>query len=142
MKLSLNALLVAAGMMLASTTASAQNLTATVQFPFRTSNAEMPRGDYEIKVDNYGPAGGLLTVVNHDANKRALVVPRSRQYTRDGVASTPRLIFHCTAGASCALAEVWGPSGNGFALATPKMSPAERERITTVVVPIRVARAD
>jgi hypothetical protein len=112
-------------------TASAQNLKASIPFKFRANTVYLPAGAYTIS--SVGEANGkVYSVRNIDTHQGVLVTVRHPVTV--GGAQDPRLTFLCR-GEDCTLSQLWTPDA-GLQLTMPRnKADAERSaslRIVTI----------
>jgi hypothetical protein len=140
MKNSFVALLAATVTLAAASAAYGQEkMSANVGFPFKMQSANLPAGGYDLIRSTTGTTVFQLRSV--DGHKSVLVSPRYVIARMDVSNAQPRLIFRCNS-ETCALAEIWTADGTGYAAPKPKLSPAEKERLAVVVVPLTQPKAD
>ncbi len=140
MKNSFRFLLVGAVALAAASAAYGQNLMkANIGFPFKMQSANLPAGSYDVVPSTDASSRYWVLRSEH----RAVIV--SARYAieqpRTPSEAHPRLVFNCGSH-GCALAEIWTPDGAGYAAPRPKLSPAEKERLAVVVVPLTTSKAD
>jgi hypothetical protein len=112
---------------------------ANIQFPFRTTNAELPAGRYQVEALHLG-SGKYLELRNLDTGKRVMFHPSS-PVVSVRASEKPRLIFACGEQSGCSLQRIWSSAVDGFDIYQKKSSPAaEAERLA--VVQIEAERAE
>ena len=137
MKKNLSTLIFTAAVLTLGAAAYAQTpLIANVPFSFHVNGAVLPAGNYQIAPATNGTMAALK-VADQDTRRSAYVLADSAYEATTG---NPRLIFRCGDVSGCALIQVWGDSGYGWAFHAPKLSPAEKERLA--VVPLRRTDAE
>jgi hypothetical protein len=105
-----------------------------VKFNFRTPAGEHAAGKYVVEVrDGIAGATKVVYLRNQDTRQAVMFYPMAglQKMNADGPA---RLAFKC-GGAGCSLAEIWPNANHGFAVRQKKLTPAEAERLTSVVIP-------
>lgn len=129
-----------AGLMVASTAAFAETLSAKIDFPFRTGAKTYPAADYQVSINNMNGGSTVITVSNPAAKVSHMLVPIVGDTSvRIG---QPKLVFHCGGNSACSLAQVQSPRGVSWAIRQPKRTAAELEQMTAVVVPLQALKAD
>lgn len=102
---------------------------ANIQFPFRTTAADMPAGRYQIEAVQLG-SRSYIELRNLDTRKRVMILP-GNPVVNTRAAEKPRLIFAC-AESGCNLQRIWASAVDGFDIYQKKSSPAEAERLAAV----------
>ena len=138
MKAALKHSLVMAGLMIASTSAFAERLTAKIDFPFRAGSTVYPAAEYEIQIDTQSGAP-IVKISNVSTNVSRLLM--SMPTDTYGTAGESKLVFNCTGGTDCSLAQVRSPRGLRWSFHQPKSTPADLERMAVVTVPLQLAKA-
>jgi hypothetical protein len=107
--------------------AQGQTLQANVPFSFRTSNAEMPPGEYTVSQQS---GGAVIVLYNRDTHKGDMILVSSRIGAPSD--ARPRLVFSCLEN-RCALNQIWGAtSGGGVQVGPPRNKPRDLERLAVV----------
>jgi ferredoxin-like protein FixX len=123
--------------MVASTSAFAETLTAKIDFPFRAGSTIYPAAEYEVQVITQS-GGPIVRISNPSTNQSRLLMPMPTDtYVKAGES---KLVFNCTGGADCSLAQVWSPRGLRWSFHQPKSTSADLERMAVVTVPLQIAR--
>jgi hypothetical protein len=104
---------------------------ANVPFSFRASGKELPASAYSIS--KYSDAGaGHLTLTNNNTG-HSIFLPS--MIPADGSKDArPRLVFRCGASSGCALAGIYLADGHGWKVPTPRLKPAEIERMAMIYI--------
>jgi hypothetical protein len=126
-----------AGLMVASTAAFAETLSAKIDFPFRAGSTAYPAAAYNVYIDSMN---GVITVSNPATKVSHMFVP-SPGDTHVKV-NEPKLVFNCAQNNACSLAQVQSPRGIRWTIRQPKRTAAELERMAVVVVPLHSVKAD
>ncbi len=123
-------LILAAVALTSAASAFAQyKVAATIPFPFRTFGRDLPAGDYSIlQVSNVGGAQFLL---RNQTNGKSTIL-QIAMAAEDSKNVRPRLVFRCGNVSGCTLSAVWLSDGRGWKLPTPRLKPAEIERMAFV----------
>jgi hypothetical protein len=137
MKTALKHSLIMAGLMVASTSAFAETFKAKIDFPFRAGTAVYPAAEYEIQVIT-GNGSPIVKISNPNTNEARLLMPMPTDTY--GKAGESQLVFNCTEGTDCSLAQVRSPRGLRWSFNTPKTTTADLERMAVVTVPLQIAR--
>jgi hypothetical protein len=120
----------------AAVSASAQTYKADVPMAFHVGNKLMAAGSYEFVVSN--TTGHPIVVVrNHHQVKQSamlLAAPGSdapKAWRADG---TPKISFDCL-GSNCSLTKLYnGRDIDAYRFPSPKVAPAEKERIASITL--------
>jgi len=105
-----------------------------VKFNFRTPAGEHAAGKYVVDARNTTAGAGMIYLRNQDTGKAVVFYPLApvQKLNADGPA---RLAFKCSDKNGCNLAEVWSNANFGYTVRQRKITSAEAERMTAVVVP-------
>ena len=119
----------AALLTLVATAAYAQDypLTAKIPFAFRAVGSDLTAGRYKFEQMR---DSGATVLRNLDTGKAAIVLSKAPISESKGAGA--RLIFQCGGGEGCSLATLWSGTGAGLEFPTPSLTPAQRERGTTL----------
>jgi hypothetical protein len=124
-----------AGLMVASTAAFAETLSAKIEFPFRAGTKTYPAAAYDVRIDSMN---GVITLSDQAKKVSHMFVP-SPGDTHVTVGE-PKLVFNCAD--TCSLAQVQSPRGIRWTLRQPKRTAADLERMAVVDVPLHSVKAD
>jgi hypothetical protein len=105
-----------------------------VNFNFNTPAGEHAAGMYAVEVrDNVAGATKIVYLRHVETGKAVMFYPTSglQKLNAEGPA---RLAFKC-GDKGCNLAEIWSNANYGYTVRQRKLTPAEAERMTAVVVP-------
>jgi hypothetical protein len=123
-------LILAAVALIDAASAFAQNKgAANVPFSFRAFGKDLPAGAYSLI--QTGNVGGAHLMLRNQANGHAALLPIAMP-ADDSKNARPRLVFRCNDSSGCSLAAVWLADGHGWKLPTPRLKPAEIERMAFV----------
>ena len=125
--------IMAAVLVLATGTASAQTLNAQIPFAFTAGGKVLPPGGYEVQVKN---SNSLVILSNFEAREGAMLLPsdRSDAASEWRAKGDPVLIFQCGTG-RCALIRLWTGGGNP-AISVPHRSPGREEHASLTLIPM------
>ena len=125
--------IMAAVLVLAAGTASAQTLNAQIPFAFTAGGKVLPRGAYEVQVKN---ANSLVTLSNFEARQGAMLLPSNRSDAGSEwrAKGDPMLVFECGVG-RCALIRLWTGGGNP-ALSVPHRNLGREEHASLTLIPM------
>lgn len=107
-------MIAAAAMLVATSAASAQTLTAEIPFAFDSGVGHMHAGSYRVTVSRSG-GSSTLAMFNLDSREAALAVVRASYGNRRD--ADAKLVFRCV-GESCSLQDIW--TGNGDTYRVPE----------------------
>jgi len=125
-------MIAAAAMLVATSAASAQTLTAEIPFAFDSGIGHMQAGSYRVTVSTSGGAN-TVAMYNLDSRQTTLAVAQAREGNSRG--ADPKLVFRCVGG-SCSLQDIW--TGNGAAYRVPESRHSrELGAIRIVMVPLK-----
>jgi hypothetical protein len=131
--------IITAGLMIASTTAFAETFKAKIDFPFRAGSTTYAPGQYDIDVSSLRAAAPVVTMRNVDTKSSGMLMSLPRDtYAKPG---DSKLVFQCHQETGCALARIQADFGSAWDFPVRKSSPAERERVAVVTVPLQMAHA-
>lgn len=111
-------------------TASAQTMKAEIPFPFQAAGARMQPGAYSVSLSS-AASGNIVRIVNDDAGRGVMTLPRSVDVPWTSTRATVVLRFACTNG-NCQLSSLRNEDGAVYTFSTGKKSP--ETRIATVVL--------
>ena len=130
-----HAFLLAGVIAFGATPGRGQALKVNVPFPFQTTNAEMPAGEYSVSRIQSGTP--VIVLNNWDTHKTDMILAAPK--TGEASDTRPRMVFQCS-GNHCVLAEVWGiTSGGGVQLSQPRGKSRDHERLAVVYFPSQQA---
>ena len=132
MKRSMNSMILTAAATLTMGVSAAyaqQPLRADIPFSFHAGGKTLPPGQY--RVGQSGVVTGTNIVTLSNTQESVMVMSNHAVYRSSSERIPVKMTFSCTDAKGCALAEIWDGS-NVTAFSTPKISPADRERIATV----------
>lgn len=132
--------LVIAGLMIASTAAYAETLSAKIDFPFRAGNATYPAADYSFTIANSSAGSTVITLYNPVTQVSRIMLPLP--VDTHAARGPAHVVFHCIKDSACTLAKVQTPVGASWTFRQPKLSGAELERMAVVTVPLHTTKAD
>ena len=134
-----NSMLVAAGLVLAAGSASAQTLKADIPFTFHVAGAVMSPGTYEVV--NSSSTAKFVRFRNVETKNSVLAMYGSIDPAKElKVRGTPAIQFEC-AGAECALRQIWtGTDGPAYGFRGPKLGSDGEKRMA--VIPLTSLKAD
>jgi len=118
-----------------------ESYNAEISMAFRAGETQMTPGKYNFRVNRTG-GGTNIVVQKADGSVSAILLPipgsdAPKAWQKEG---NPKLSFNCVDNA-CSLARLWnGRDVSTFDFATPKPTPAEKERLAEVSVGL--TRAD
>jgi hypothetical protein len=132
--------LVITGLMIASTAAYAETLSAKIDFPFHAGKATYPAADYSFSIGNSSGGSTVITLYDRATHVSRIMLPLPVDtYAARGPA---HVVFHCVDGSTCTLAKLQTPVGASWNFRQPKLTAAEQERIAVVTVPLHTTKAD
>jgi hypothetical protein len=102
---------------------------ANVPFSFRASGKDLPASAYSISQYSYS-APGHFKLTNDNTGQSMFL--RSMTAAHDSKDLRPRLVFRCGTSSGCALAGVYLADGRGWKVPTPRLKPAEIERMAMI----------
>lgn len=130
-RLMLSAASVVTASVLLATSVSAMygqgRLTAHVPFSFKVGKTTLEAGDYAI-AQSSPSSNRVVQLYSADAEKNVLMLVQNPIY--ESKDNRPRIVFSCAAD-ECAISQIFN-GRDGWQLAAPKLSPAEKERLSVV----------
>jgi len=128
----------AAAVVLAAGSASAQTLKADIPFTFHAAGKVMSPGTYQV-IAASNAASRYVLLRNNDTKESVLAMYSPRDAAKELAArGTPGMQFECS-GARCALREIWsGPDHLAYGLPGPKLGSDAH----MALIPLTVVKAD
>jgi hypothetical protein len=139
-KLTVNLMVAAATLVVASGVASAQAMKAEVPFRFQASGAWLEPGTYTVEQLAGSTSIAVYRLRNADNGGTVLAVSLSRLDTGGSSPGLGKLVFQC-AGGQCALVQLWdGPREVAYQFGHPKWS--KSEALSAAVIAIRLEKGE
>lgn len=129
-------MLTAAVLMLGAAANAQSTLVAKIPFSFNMNGKTLPAGDYTLA---RGTRDSLSVIkMSSTGQHTAALALALIAVDQDG--GSPRLVFHCTQTAGCALAEAWTGNNFGWKLPGKHVKASGREEIA--VIPLHRSQVD